>query len=196
MLKLSFRYDQTSARLQVEGVPDFSQGQSQDVLGILSSWNLQLVGSPELEGKLEHLQAMMSTVLPYARYRLSGVRRTFGNQDSPISISAKGDEHQLTLRSSQPDTQPLSLYLDDSELSDLVRCLDSLRIDTRVQLIWGIPIERPLPRQELVRKLPILKRLSAPFLGGLIFLVVAVIGISIPTPSEKVLDIKEFKSEL
>lgn len=36
MLNLSFRYDQTAVRLQVEGLPDFSAGHGDGALGILS----------------------------------------------------------------------------------------------------------------------------------------------------------------
>ncbi len=53
MLNLSFRYDQTAVRLQVEGLPDFSAGHGDGILGIISGWRLQLVASPELEGKRE-----------------------------------------------------------------------------------------------------------------------------------------------
>ena len=80
MLKLAYRYDQTAARLMVEGLPDISADHGQGVIGILSSWKLQFVGSPELEGRREHLEAMLATVLPYARYMLSGVTRPCGGR--------------------------------------------------------------------------------------------------------------------
>ena len=50
MLKTVHRYEQTAARLVVEGYPDLSDGQEGDTIGILSGWKLQLVGAPELEG--------------------------------------------------------------------------------------------------------------------------------------------------
>ena len=59
MLKLSYRYDQTAARLEVDGLPDFSAGHGDSVIGIVSAWRLQLVGAPELEGKRDHLEALM-----------------------------------------------------------------------------------------------------------------------------------------
>lgn len=183
MNKLLFRYDQSAARLQVEGLPDFSQGHSEDVLGILSSWKLQFVGSAELEGKRDHLQAMMSMILPYARHRVSGISREFGHSSSPVSIAPNGQLHQLLLRSSQLDVEPLTLNLDDAELSDLVRCLDSLRLDPRVKIPWNTPIDLPLARTELAGRSPLSKRISAPLAGGLVFIFSAVLGLVLPIPN-------------
>ena len=38
MLKTTHRYEQTAARLVVEGFPDLSAGQEGDTIGILSGW--------------------------------------------------------------------------------------------------------------------------------------------------------------
>ena len=40
MLKTTYQYEQTAARLVVEGLPDLSAGHSNEVIGILSSWRL------------------------------------------------------------------------------------------------------------------------------------------------------------
>ena len=64
MQKNSYRYEQTAARLLVEGYPDLSAGQTSDNIGILSGWRLQLVAAPELEGTREHLEALMAVVMP------------------------------------------------------------------------------------------------------------------------------------
>ena len=182
MLNLSFRYDQTAVRLQVEGLPDFSAGHGDGALGILSGWRLQLVGSPELEGKREHLQALMAAVLPYSRHRISGVSRAFADETSVVVISPVGDRHQLLLRSSQPNVPPLTLNLDDAELADLVRCLDELRLDSRVQVHWQLPNDYPLPRQELAERVPLGQRLGAPLIGGAALVLIAGLGLLLPVP--------------
>ena len=66
MLKTTYQYEQTAARLVVEGFPDLSAGHSNEAIGILSSWRLQLIGAPELEGTRDHLEALMAAVMPYA----------------------------------------------------------------------------------------------------------------------------------
>ena len=186
MIKLAYRYDQTAARLSVEGLPDISADHGQGVIGILSSWTLEFVHSPALEGKREHLEAMLSTVLPYARYQLSGVSRSFGDDASPVALLPReGGGHQLELRSSQPGVQPLTIALDDAELADLVRCLDAMRLDPRVQIAWPELQDRPLARRELVDRTSLVKRLAAPVLGSSALVVVAVLASLIPLPELK-----------
>ncbi len=182
MLKLSFRYDQTSARLEVDGLPDISLGHSEETIGIISSWTLQLVGSPELSGKRVHLESMMAAVLPYARHRLSGVKRAFGDEHQPVSISPNESGHKLLLRSSQKGVKPLTVHLDDAELTDLVRCLDALRLDIRVKVSWQIPSYRPLHHKDIADRVPFARRFTAALIGISAFVSVAAIGLLIPIP--------------
>ena len=182
MQKIVHRYEQTAARLVVEGYPDLSSGQEGDTIGILSGWRLQLVGAPELEGTREHLEAMMAVVMPYARHRLSGVANSFGTPDSFVGIAPKGREHQLQLRSSREGVKPLELQLDDADLADLVRCLDRLRLDQRVQLNWTVPEDRPLARRDLAERIPIQHRLGPALLGSTLLAVTAGLSLLLPLP--------------
>ncbi len=173
MFTTSITFAQNSSRLLVEGFPDTSLGQSEGTIGIISIWRLELIGKADLEGKREHLESLMKTVLPYARYLLSGVCKYFGNSDSPVSISFDGSFHNLSLKSSQPDIEPLTVLLDDAELADLVRCLDQLKYDSRINLNWSLPSDNPLPHKDLVVRVPMLQRISAPLFGGLTFFATA-----------------------
>ena len=56
MQKNSYRYEQTAARLLVEGYPDLSSGQPSNAIGILSGWRMQLVAAPELRGPANTLK--------------------------------------------------------------------------------------------------------------------------------------------
>lgn len=179
-MKLSLRYDQISCRLQLEGLPDLSAGQGPDTLGILTGFTLALAGRTELEGRLEHLQALNAAVLPYARHLLSGQPRPFGGADAAVAIAPQERSHRLELRSSQPDTPPLTLQLDDAELADLVRCLDQLRLDPRVAVPFAEPQPLPLRRGELRRREPLLRRLAAPAAGVTVLVVTAVLAALIP----------------
>ena len=184
MLKTTYQYEQTAARLVVEGFPDLSAGHSSDAVGILSSWRLQLVGAPELEGTRDHLEALMAAVMPYARHRLSGVQRRFGQESGFVSIGPNQTNHLLELRSSREGGEPLQLKRDDAELADLVRCLDQLRIDTRVKLTWTFPEDRPLQRQEIVDRIPLQKRLGPPLLAGVALACSIATGWLVPLPEE------------
>ena len=184
MLKTTYQYEQTAARLVVEGFPDLSAGHSSDAVGILSSWRLQLVGAPELEGTRDHLEALMAAVMPYARHRLSGVQRRFGQESGFVSIGPNQTNHLLELRSSREGVEPLQLELDDAELADLVRCLDRLRLDSRVKLTWTFPAERPLHRQEIVDRVPLQKRLGPPLLAGVALACTMATAWLVPLPQE------------
>ncbi|MFM1800058.1 MAG: hypothetical protein RLZZ117_2336 [Cyanobacteriota bacterium] len=172
-----------ACRLRVEGFPDVSTGQGAGAVGIITGWSLDWVGHPQLEGRRDHLQALLATVLPYARLLLSGVARPVGEEGDPVSVAPdpKGG-HRMQLRSGQPDTPPLSLHLDDAELADLVRVLDQCRLDPRLQLPLPVPEARPLLAREVRHRLPLRRRLAAP-LGGLAALAVAA-GVTslIPSP--------------
>jgi hypothetical protein len=185
MLKLSYRYDQTAARLEVDGLPDFSSGHGDSVIGILSAWRLQLVGAPELEGKRDHLEALMAVVFPYARHQISGVSRPEGWSHHPVSIRPIDGGHQIGLKSSQPDVPPLEIKLDDADLAALVRCLDALRADDRVAISWPEIINHPLSRRELVERVPLVRRLAAPAFGGVALVVVGVMAMVVPIPSQE-----------
>ena len=186
MLKTTYQYEQTAARLVVEGFPDLSAGHSSDAIGILSSWRLQLVGAPELEGTRDHLEALMAAVMPYARHRLSGVARRFGQDSGFVSIGPGPDQtaHLLELRSSREGVEPLQLNLDDAELADLVRCLDQLRIDSRIKLTWAFPEDRPLQRQEVVDRIPLQQRLGPPLLAGVALACSIATAWLVPLPQE------------
>jgi hypothetical protein len=182
-MKQTLQYDQLSCRLKVDGLPDVSVGQGGDALGIITGWSLQWAGRPELEGRKEHLLALMQVVLPYARYLISGVPRRFGAELQPVEIGpASEGGHTLLLRSSQPDTPPLQLALDDAELADLVRVLDQLRLDPRLQLPLDLPEPLPLRGRDLLERRPLVQRLAAP-VGGLLAVVVASgLGLLVPEP--------------
>lgn len=181
-MKLTSRYEQTSCRLVLEGLPDLSAGQSSQTIGILTGFSLALAGKTEMEGQRDHLQALLTVVLPYARQLLSGVSKPIGADDVPVAIRPAQEGHELELRSSQPNTPPLVLPLDDAELSDLVRCLDRLQLDPQVAVPLTWPESQPLRRSELRHRLPLARRVAAPLTGVAALLVAAALVSLLPTP--------------
>jgi hypothetical protein len=172
--------------LQVDGLPDVSTGQSGSVVGIITGWTLQWLGRsslPDLEGRREHLLAMMQVVLPYARNLISGVARPCGGEQDPVTIGPDpAGGHRLLLRSSQPDTEPLSVPLDEARLADLVRLLDQLRLDPRLQLSLSLPEPQPLRMRELLERLPLRRRLAAPLGGAAALALTAAVALLVPPP--------------
>ncbi len=196
MIKQKFIYNHNLASLEIEGLPDFSNGQTEGIIGILSSWKLTLIGSTELEGKKEHLQALITQVLPYARKQISGISTRKVNNLLPVNISNYGDKHLMSLSSSREGVQPLDLYLDDAELSDLVFCLDEIRHDSRILIDWDIPLDKPMTKGELVRNSSILER-TMPFFTGAIALIVTsglLVILPMPTNIEGIVPKQDFSS--
>jgi hypothetical protein len=184
-MKQSLRYDQISCRLQLDGLPDVSAGQSSQAIGILTRWSLEWLGRPQLEGRREHLEALMAAVLPYARHLISDVARPFGDPEAPVSIEPAGEgHHRLQLRSSQPGIEPLQLELDDAELADLVRVLDQVRLDPRLQLPLPLPHPRPLRHRELSSRTPLARRVAAPLGGALALALAAGLASLLPLPPQ------------
>ena len=137
MINLSYRFDQDSSSLEIAGIPDVSNGDSEETIGILSSWSLKIIGSPLLEGEKEHLDNLMQVILQYSRSYISGIRKTFTSYKNIVTITPSGINHKLRLNSTKKDVKPLEIILDDAELSDLTRCLDLLRFDPRFNIKWN-----------------------------------------------------------
>jgi hypothetical protein len=177
-------YDQLSCQLRLEGLPDLSAGQSGNDLGILTGWTLRWPGRPELEGERDHLEALLAAVLPYARNLVSDLARPCGPTQGPIWIGpAENGGHTLHLLSRQEGNPTLDVPLDDAELADLVRVLDQMRGDPRNHLALAAPPLRPLKARELIRRIPLRRRLVPP-LGGVAALALAgVLSFLVPPPS-------------
>ena len=147
MINLSYRFDQNSTSLVLAGMPDVSNGDSEDTIGIISSWTLKIIGSPLLEGEKKHLDNLMQVILQYSRSYISGFRKTFKSNKNIVTISPFGINHKLLLQSTKKGVKPLEIILDDSELSDLTRCLDLLRYDTRFNISWDIRLDIPYSKR-------------------------------------------------
>ena len=170
-MKHTLQYDQLSCRLRVEGLPDVSAGQAADAVGIITGWSLAWVGRPELEGRREHLLALMQVVLPYARHLISAAPRPFGEAGQPVAIApGEAGQHRIELRSSQPDTPPLQVDL------------DQLRLDPRLVLPLPVPADRPLRARELSEREPLQRRLAAPVGGAAALATAAALALLLPPP--------------
>ena len=170
MLTSTQKYHQHSATLEVEGLPDLSKASSSADIGIISSWKLKLIGHPLLEGKKEHLDSLMSVILNYSRYKISRLNTSFSSPKNIVSIyPVDYNRHKLLLRSSQEGVNPIQLMLDDSQLVDLTRCLDDLRYDKRVDVIWSIEPDRPLPADKFLTFKRFKSKFVTPTLGFILF---------------------------
>ena len=181
MINLSYRFVQNSSSLELDGMPDVSNGDSENTIGILSSWTLKIIGSPTLEGEKEHLENLMQVILQYSRSYISGIRKTFISKKSIVTISPFGSSHKLLLNSTKKDVKPLEIILDDSELSDLTQCLDLLRFDPRFNLCWDITLDIPFSKRYIQSSINKSKKRINLFYAIILFLSTSSLMFLIPT---------------
>jgi len=180
MINLSYRFDQDSSSMELSGMPDVSNGDSEETIGILSSWTLKIIGSPVLEGEKEHLDNLMQVILQYSRSYISGIRKTYISNKKIVTISPFGVSHKLLLNSTRKDIKPLEIILDDSELSDLTRCLDLIRFDPRFNIKWDIKDERPFSKKYYLSKRSKVKKRSNFIYSLIVFLSTSFVLLFIP----------------
>tara|TARA_Y100001968_G_scaffold329051_1_gene377532 strand:+ start:1470 stop:2078 length:609 start_codon:yes stop_codon:yes gene_type:complete len=181
MINLTYTFVQNSSSLELAGMPDVSNGDTEETIGILTSWTLKIIGFPLLEGEKEHLDNLMHVILQYSRSYISGIRKTFISNKNLVTISPFGINHKLLLNSSKKGVKPLEIILDDSELSDLTRCIDLLRFDSRFSIKWIINSEKPFSKSYIIKHLKN-KNQNLNFFYSLIFFIsISSIFLLIPT---------------
>ena len=181
MINLSYRFVQDSSSLELAGMPDVSKGDSKNTIGIISSWKLKIIGSPPLEGEKEHLDNLMQVILQYSRSYISGIRKTFISNKKIVTIAPYGLCHKLLLNSTRDGVKPLEIILDDSELSDLTRCLDFLRFDPRFNIRWDIDVDRPFSKRYILSTMANSKKNFNFLYAFIIFIFTSSILVLIPT---------------
>ena len=129
--KLSFH--QSSASLEIIGLPDYSNNENKDQISIISQWKLTIVDKPLIEGKIEHLGPIMNAFYIYSNLLIKNEIPLFESK----LIDIKADNlhiHNIVLKSSKPNVKPLILKIGNSLLSDTINCFDQLNESTKVKI--------------------------------------------------------------
>ncbi len=129
--KLSFH--QSSASLEIIGLPDYSNNENNDQISIISQWKLTIVDKPLIEGKIEHLGPIMDAFYIYSNLLIKNEIPIYESQ----LIDIKADNlhiHNIVLKSSKPNVKPLVLKIGNSLLSDTINCFDQLNESPKVRI--------------------------------------------------------------
>ena len=129
--KLSFH--QSSASLEIIGLPDYSNNENKDQISIISKWKLTIIDKPLIEGKLEHLGPIMNAFYIYSNLLIKNEIPLFESK----LIDIKADNlhiHNIVLKSSKPNVKPLVLKIGNSLLSDTINCFDQLNESPKVRI--------------------------------------------------------------
>ena len=121
--KLSFH--QSSASLEIIGLPDYSNNENKDQISIISQWKLTIVDKPLIEGKIEHLWPIMNAFYIYSNLLIKNEIPIY--ESKLIDIKAENLYiHNIVLKSSKPNVKPLILKIGNSLLSDTINCFVQL----------------------------------------------------------------------
>ena len=129
--KLSFH--QSSASLEITGLPDYSNNENKDQISIISQWKLNIVDKPLIEGKIEHLGPIMDA---FHIYSILLIKNEIPTYESKL-IDIKADNlhiHNVVLKSSKPNVKPLVFKIGNSLLSDTINCFDQLNESPKVRI--------------------------------------------------------------
>ncbi len=129
--KLSFH--QSSASLEIIGLPDYSNNENKDQISIISQWKLTIIGKPLIEGKFEHLRSIMDAFYIYSNLLIKNEIPIYNSK----LIDIKADNlhiHNIVLKSSKPNVKPLVLNIGNSLLSDIINCFDQLNESPKVRI--------------------------------------------------------------
>ena len=129
--KLSFH--QSSASLEIIGLPDYSINENKDQISVISQWKLTIVDKPLIEGKIEHLGPIMDAFYIYSNLLIKNKIPVYESK----LIDIKADNlhiHNIVLKSSKPNVNTLNIKIGNTSLSDTINCFDQLNESSKVIL--------------------------------------------------------------
>tara|TARA_Y100001970_G_scaffold294269_1_gene449516 strand:- start:14861 stop:15472 length:612 start_codon:yes stop_codon:yes gene_type:complete len=173
MLKNSLSFNQSSSSLKITGLPDYSKGDDQDSISIISSWSLEIIGKPSIEGKSDHLIKIISAFYSYSSSILSSICDSPKIINDLIEINRGKDGTNLVLlKSTKKEFEDLELHLSDPEFSDVIYCFDNLLNDKKTKFSFDIKdyIYLTKYRRILDKDISYSKFLAPPFIAIIIFL--------------------------
>ena len=133
MIQNKLSFNQSSASLEIIGLPDYSNNENKDQISIISQWKLTIVDKPLIEGKIEHLGPIMDAFYIYSNLLIKDEIPLFESK----LIDIKADNlhmHNIVLKSSKPNAKPLNLKIGNSLLSDTINCFDQLNESPKVRI--------------------------------------------------------------
>jgi len=126
-------FHQSSVSLEIIGLPDYSNNENKDQISIISQWKLTIIGKPLIEGKIEHLRPIMDAFYIYSNLL---IKNEIPIYESKL-IDIKADNlhiHNIVLKSSKPNVNPLNIKIGNTSLSDTINCFDQLNESSKVRI--------------------------------------------------------------
>tara|TARA_A100001388_G_scaffold66357_1_gene46608 strand:- start:42 stop:632 length:591 start_codon:yes stop_codon:yes gene_type:complete len=166
MIQNKLSFNQSSVSLEIIGLPDYSNNESNDQISIISQWKLTITDKPLIEGKIEHLVPIMNAFYIYSNLL---IKNKIPLYESKL-IDIKADNlyiHNIVLKSSKPNVKPLILKIGNSLLTDTINCFDQLNESPKV-IIKNTDIRNNMPKKlrlQLNHKLKFFNFFMPPFIA-------------------------------
>ena len=126
MLQNKYTFTQSSAELEIVGLPDYSKSDSEKKISIISKWKLSIIDQPDIEGGLDHLKLILQSFYEYSSLIILGKEEKLESKLIDINLDEDG-LHNLLLKSTKPKVEPLKLKLGNAEFTDVLNCFDQLK---------------------------------------------------------------------
>ena len=126
-------FHQSSVSLEVIGLPDYSNNENKDQISIISQWKLNIIDKPLIEGKIDHLRPIMDAFYTYSKLLINNEFPLY--ESNLVDIKANNLYlHNIVLKSSKRDVNPLIITIGNSLLADIINCFDQLNESSKVKL--------------------------------------------------------------
>jgi len=126
MLQNKYTFTQSSAELEIVGLPDYSKSDTEKKISIISKWKLSIIDQPDIEGSLDHLKLILQSFYEYSSLIILGKQGKLESNLIDINLDEEG-LHNLLLKSTKPQVTPLNLKLGNAEFTDVLNCFDQLK---------------------------------------------------------------------
>ena len=110
MLQNKYTFTQSSAELEIVGLPDYSKSDNEKKISIISKWKLSIIDQPDIEGGLDHLKLILQSFYKYSSLIILGKVEKLESKLIDINLDKDG-LHNLLLKSTKPQVKPLKLKL-------------------------------------------------------------------------------------
>ena len=141
MLQNKLIFNQSSVRLEVIGLPDYANNESEDKISIISQWKLMIIDKPLIEGNIDHLSSIMGAFYSYTNFLINN--ETAFYQSQFIDIKAENYfTHNVLLKSSKPNVKPLKIKIGNAVLSDIINCFDQFNASIKVRKVNSVVLTK------------------------------------------------------
>ena len=134
MLQNKLSFNQSAVSLEIIGLPDYSNDENTDQISIISQWKLKIIDKPLIEGDINHLRCIMDAFYNYSNFLINGEDAFYESN----LIDIKFDNfytHNILLKSTKKNVDPLNIYIGNAVLADIINCFDQLNYSTKVRKI-------------------------------------------------------------